>query len=93
MSDTNRFANTHDVLYVGILQWLQKSLVTITNCPLSKINPDARLILDLHIDSLEILELVIEVEKETAKPLADDVWHKWNTINDIVEYIKLTKIR
>ncbi|MDN0088897.1 acyl carrier protein [Yersinia nurmii] len=89
MSVTDRSDN---ILYVDILQWLQKNLVMITNCPLSKINPDARLILDLHIDSLEILELVIEVEKKTAKPLADDVWLQWNTINDIVEYIMLTKV-
>ncbi|HDN2512158.1 TPA: acyl carrier protein [Providencia rettgeri] len=48
---------------------------------------DSALISDLHIDSLEMLELITAIEQHTATPLRDDVWMKWYRLQDIADYI------
>ncbi|UIN01457.1 acyl carrier protein [Yersinia ruckeri] len=69
--------------------WFQRQLRLISISNPSEYRPESRLILDLHIDSLEMLELVIAVEKKTARPLADDIWLEWTTIKDVTDYLDL----
>lgn len=51
---------------------------------------DSALIADVHIDSLEMLELITTIEQYTDVPLQDDVWMKWYYLQDIVNYLAST---
>ncbi|AJJ61912.1 acyl carrier protein [Yersinia aldovae] len=48
----------------------------------------SRLIIDLHLDSLEMLELVSAVEKYTEQPLDDQTWMKWQRVQDVLDYLQ-----
>jgi len=52
---------------------------------------DSALIRDLHIDSLEVLELIAAIEQYTGQPISDEVWMKWYNLQDIVEYLLSVK--
>ncbi|BBU98045.1 acyl carrier protein [Providencia rettgeri] len=52
---------------------------------------DSALIRDLHIDSLEMLELIAAIEQYTGQPISDEVWMKWYNLQDIVEYLLSVK--
>lgn len=52
---------------------------------------DSALIRDLHIDSLEMLELIAAIEQYTGQPISDEVWMKWHNLRDIVEYLLRVK--
>ncbi|MTB65442.1 acyl carrier protein [Providencia sp. wls1943] len=70
-------------------QWLVRHLQQIREY--SGINKtysmDAELIADVHIDSLELLELIAAIEEYTEQPLRDEVWMKWQRLQDIVDYL------
>ncbi|HEM6857873.1 TPA: acyl carrier protein [Providencia rettgeri] len=52
---------------------------------------DSTLIADVHIDSLEMLELIAAIEQHTGQPINDEVWMKWYKLSDIVEYLLSVK--
>nr|WP_305849169.1 phosphopantetheine-binding protein [Providencia sp. M-27] len=49
------------------------------------------MIRDVHIDSLEMLELIAAIEQYTEQPIHDAVWMKWHNLLDIVEYLLSVK--
>ena len=55
------------------------------------ITMDSTIILDLHIDSLEMLELIAAIEDYTGQRLNDNIWVKWHRLQDIVDYLSQTK--
>ncbi|MBI3310160.1 MAG: acyl carrier protein [Serratia liquefaciens] len=71
-------------------QWLERELSRIRAyaSPIQGFDPQARLLADLHIDSLEILELVIAVEKYTHQPLEDKTWMEWYCLQDIFDHLE-----
>ncbi|MEY0232876.1 acyl carrier protein [Providencia manganoxydans] len=73
-------------------QWLINQIKEIrTYSGINKpITMDSALILDLHIDSLEMLELVTAIEEYTAQPLNDKVWLKWHYLQDVADYLAVT---
>ena len=52
---------------------------------------DSALIADVHIDSLEMLELITVIEQYTEVPLQDETWMKWRYLRDIVDYLSNVK--
>lgn len=46
---------------------------------------------DLDADSLDVVELVMELEDEFDMEIADEQAEKINTVGDAVEYIKSTQ--
>ncbi|HLR14870.1 MAG TPA: acyl carrier protein [Bacillota bacterium] len=46
---------------------------------------------DLDADSLDVVELVMELEDEFDMEIADEEAEKINTVGDAVEYIKSTQ--
>lgn len=46
---------------------------------------------DLDADSLDVVELVMELEDEFDLEIADEEAEKINTVGDVVEYIKSTE--
>ncbi|CRY56802.1 MULTISPECIES: hypothetical protein [Yersinia] len=51
------------------------------------IDRQSRLIIDLHLDSLEMLELVSSVEKYSQQPLEDRIWMEWYRVQDVLDYL------
>ncbi len=51
------------------------------------IDRQSRLIIDLHLDSLEMLELVSSVEQYSQQPLEDRIWMEWYQVQDVLDYL------
>lgn len=56
--------------------------------PQSKITPESRIIEDLGADSLDVVELLMQLEDETGKTIPDDEVTKIKTVGEIVEVIE-----
>jgi acyl carrier protein len=54
----------------------------------AKVTPDAAFINDLGADSLDVVEFVMEVEKEFGITIPDDEAGKMATVGDAVKYIE-----
>ncbi|MEW2739173.1 acyl carrier protein [Providencia sp. PROV130] len=74
-------------------QWVEDKIKEIrTYSGLTKpFTMDSALIRDLHIDSLEMLELIAAIEQYTGQPINDEVWMKWYNLRDITEYLLSVK--
>lgn len=57
----------------------------------SEIKPESRLVEDLRADSLNIVELVMELEQQFDIEIPDDDMPKLKTVGDIVSYIEANK--
>ena len=54
----------------------------------SEITEETRFIEDLHADSLDIVQLIIAMEKEFGKRFSDDEIAKIKTVGDVLAYLK-----
>lgn len=70
--------------------WLLRELTQIRAYAgaAQSIDLQSRLIIDLHLDSLEMLELVSAVEKYTRQPLEDKTWMEWYRVQDVLDYLQ-----
>ncbi|EEQ11859.1 acyl carrier protein [Yersinia mollaretii] len=70
--------------------WLLSELAQIRTYAFQAQNIDmqSRLIIDLHLDSLEMLELVSSVEKQSQQPLEDTIWMAWYRVQDVLDYLE-----
>lgn len=57
----------------------------------SKVTMEASFRDDLDADSLDVVELVMELEDEFDMEIADEEAEKINTVGDAVDYINSTK--
>lgn len=55
--------------------------------PQSKITLDSRIVDDLGADSLDVVELLMQLEDATGKTVPDDEVTKIKTVGDLVEVI------
>lgn len=53
----------------------------------SEITMDSKLIDDLHADSLDIVELIMDLEQEFDVEIPDELLPKVQTVGDIVNYL------
>jgi acyl carrier protein len=51
-----------------------------------EITPDTRLIEDLDCDSLDCVEMLMEMEDEFSISIPDDAGEAWKTVGDMVRY-------
>ena len=52
-----------------------------------KILPASRLRDDLHLNSLEVVDVSLDIEKLTGKAVKSDEIEKWKTVGDIVNTV------
>lgn len=55
------------------------------------ITPESRLIEDLHADSLDIVELVMDMEQEFDVEIPDELLPKIKTVGDIMQFLAENK--
>lgn len=53
-----------------------------------QITEETRFIEDLHADSLDIVQMIIAMEREFGKKFSDDEIAKIKTVGDVVSYLK-----
>ncbi len=54
----------------------------------AKITPDARFVEDLEMDSLDMVEMVIGVEKELGVQIDNDEAKDLKTVGDLIAYLE-----
>lgn len=71
-----------------ILERVTKIIVDRLGVEESKVTPEATFKDDLGADSLDVVELVMELEDEFDMEISDEDAEKIVTVGDVVEYIK-----
>lgn len=56
--------------------------------PRSKITKDSKIVDDLGADSLDVVELLMQLEDETGKTIPDDAVAEIKTVGDLVEVLE-----
>lgn len=52
------------------------------------VKPEAELVSDLGINSLELADLVLQCEEKFDIEIGDDVIHKFITVGDVADYLE-----
>lgn len=66
---------------------LKEALISLFEIDESKITPEAKIYEDLEIDSIDAIDLVDYVKKNTGHRLMPDDFKSIKTLNDIVEVV------
>lgn len=75
-----------------MLEKIQGMLADALNIPVEKVTPDAKIVDDLGADSLDVVELLSQLEDEFGIVIPDDEVEKLVTVADVAaELEKLTK--
>ena len=75
-----------------MLEKIQALLAEALNLPLEKVTPDAKIVEDLGADSLDVVELLSQLEDDYGITIPDDEVESLVTVADIAaELEKLTK--
>lgn len=84
----NRMCVSSDIHWLWLSEQIQQ--IRTYSGIANNFTVDSALIADVHIDSLEMLELITAIEQYTEVPLQDEVWMKWYNLQDIVNYLAHT---
>ena len=75
-----------------MLEKIQAMLAEALNLPLEKVTPDAKIVDDLGADSLDVVELLSQLEDEYGVQIPDDEVESLATVADVANAIeKLVK--
>ena len=75
-----------------MLEKIQAMLAEALNLPLEKVTPDAKIVDDLGADSLDLVELLSQLEDEYGITIPDEEVETLVTVADVAaELEKLTK--
>ena len=74
-----------------IFERVKKIIVDRLGVDESEVTPEASFKDDLGADSLDVVELVMELEDEFELEISDEEAEKINTVGEVVEYIKAHK--
>lgn len=74
-----------------ILEKLTGIIVDQLGVSADQVKPEATFVEDLAADSLDIVELVMSIEKEFDLQIADEEAEHIVTVNDVITYIKNNK--
>ena len=66
---------------------IKELLVEELSIKAEDITPDAELVSDLGINSLELADLVLLCEEKFDIEIGDDVIHKFITVGDVADYL------
>ena len=75
-----------------MLEKIQAMLAEALNLPIEKVTPDAKIVIDLGADSLDVVELLSQLEDEYGIIIPDEEVEGLITVADVAAEIeKLTK--
>lgn len=67
-----------------ILSHIQSTIEALFEVAISEITPQAHLYDDLDIDSIDAVELIIELKNITGKKISQEVFTQVRTVEDVV---------
>ncbi len=70
-----------------MLEKIQAMLAEALNIPVEKVTPDAKIVDDLGADSLDVVELLSQLEEEYGITIPDDEAEQLATVADVVKVI------
>ncbi|MBP3126507.1 acyl carrier protein [Thalassospira sp. ER-Se-21-Dark] len=70
-----------------VYQQLHDYLVDMFEVPAEDIQPDARLMEDLDLDSIDAVDLIVKFQEITGKKIPAMEFRSVRTVNDVVEKI------
>ncbi len=73
-----------------IFEKIRKIISSHTGLDKNNINLDSNIVDDLELDSIEIFDILSEIEGEFSVEIDEDSYEDFKTIKDIVEYIENT---
>ena len=71
-----------------MLEKIQAMLAEALNLPLEKVTPDAKIVDDLGADSLDVVELLSQLEEEYGIIIPDDQAENLVTVADVANAIE-----
>lgn len=75
---------TYDEIFAQLKTWL----VDLFEIDEDKITPEAHLYDDLDIDSIDAVDLVVEIRKITGKQISPDDFKNVRTVDDVIKAIE-----
>jgi len=78
----------NDATYPTILKSVTELCVEVLRVPLDKVCPSARLIEDLDVDSLFVIQLAMALEEKFNVEVPEDDMPRFKTVDDIVLYLQ-----
>jgi acyl carrier protein len=70
-----------------ILTEIRKHMVALFDTPEASIVPDADLAQDLDLDSIDAVDLVVELQKLTGRKIKPEEFKTVRTVGDVVERV------
>lgn len=70
-----------------ILETLSKNLHELFEVPRERVTPEARLYEDLDLDSLDAVDLAVQLQELTGKRIAPAEFKTVRTVGDVVERV------
>ena len=71
-----------------MLEKIQAMLAEALNLPIEKVTPDAKIVDDLGADSLDVVELLSQLEEEYGIVIPDDQAENLVTVSDVANAIE-----
>lgn len=71
----------------AIFDTLRDALVELFELDPARISLDANLYQDLEIDSIDAIDLIDHIKRQTGKKIAADEFKSVRTVNDVVEAV------
>jgi acyl carrier protein len=71
-----------------MLEKIQAMLAEALNLPISKVTPDAKIVDDLGADSLDVVELLSQLEDEYGITIPDDEVENLVTVADVAAEVE-----
>ena len=71
-----------------MLEKIQEMLAEALNVPVEKVTPDAKIVDDLGADSLDVVELLSQLEEEYGIIIPDDQAESLVTVADVANAIE-----
>ncbi|MEB8432451.1 MULTISPECIES: acyl carrier protein [unclassified Cocleimonas] len=79
--------SSYEQSYQQTLQQLKEKLIELFELEEAELVADARLYQDLDIDSIDTVDLMVELKKHTGKDLSPKLFKDARTIDDVVKII------
>jgi len=71
-----------------ILERIRQTLVELFELDSARITPQARLYEDLEIDSIDVVDLMDEVQKHTGRKVTPEDFRSVRTVNDLAMVVQ-----
>ena len=84
----NQSANTHgNLTREQVFDEIRRIIAEQSEVPIERIDEDAHLVNDLGCDSLDVIEIAMEIEEQFDIDVPDDTAEKAETVGKIVDQV------